>query len=155
MIRRVPVHRSRNPRTPQFIGPRHEVTFGHRRFYCCMRIAAAYRRLPRPSSAPKPRDPPPCVRVSSIFGTLTRLPGVRAVQSWPSVHPACSIFYCVRKIIIHLSRPCGIRKFHFGISCIFRFRVYIYYLYQVQRCFCMSTFWLNRLGKNGISLIIA
>ena len=32
--------------------------FGDPRFYGCMRLAGAYRRLPRPSSAPEPSHPP-------------------------------------------------------------------------------------------------
>ena len=32
--------------------------FGHPRFYGCVRLAEAYRSLPRPSSAPEPSHPP-------------------------------------------------------------------------------------------------
>jgi len=37
--------------------PRQEVPFGHPRFYGCMRLAGAFRSLPRPSSAPEPSHP--------------------------------------------------------------------------------------------------
>ena len=45
-----------------------------------MRLAGAYRSLPRPSSAAEPRDPPRCVCVSSIIGTLAGL-GLANVSS--------------------------------------------------------------------------
>ena len=49
--------------TLELIRLQQEVPFGHPRFYGCMRLAGAYRSLPRPSSAPEPSHPPGGVRV--------------------------------------------------------------------------------------------
>ena|GEM_PF-5278077 len=51
------------PRLPGFperrgLSPRQEVPFGDPGFYGCLRLPRAYRRLPRPSSAPEPSHPP-------------------------------------------------------------------------------------------------
>ena len=47
-----------SPRSAGTFRPRREVPFGDPGFHGCMRLARAYRSLPRPSSAPEPRHPP-------------------------------------------------------------------------------------------------
>ena len=50
--------RSPTPRTPRAINPWQEVPFGDPRINGRLRLPGAYRRLPRPSSAPEPSHPP-------------------------------------------------------------------------------------------------
>ena len=45
-------------RTPWGVTPRREFPFGNPGFNGCLRLPRAYRRLPRPSSAPEPSHPP-------------------------------------------------------------------------------------------------
>ena len=44
-----------------------DVPFGNPRFYGCMRLAGAYRSLPRPSSRSEPSHPPGGLGASSNF----------------------------------------------------------------------------------------
>ncbi len=53
-----PVLPLRVSRAPGAIRPRQEAPFGDPGFNGCMRLPRAYRRLPRPSSAPEPSHPP-------------------------------------------------------------------------------------------------
>ena len=51
-------HSGEIPRALRVIHPQQEVPFGDPRFHGCVRLPGAYRRLPRPSSAPEPSHPP-------------------------------------------------------------------------------------------------
>jgi len=48
-----------------------DVPLGDPRIYPCLRVPGAYRSLPRPSSAPKPRHPPAGVPLSGPRRTLS------------------------------------------------------------------------------------
>lgn len=63
------------------IGPTREVPFGHPQINGCMHLPGAYRRLPRPSSAPKPSHPlggvaaeSPTIALTSTCVSLAYLP---------------------------------------------------------------------------------
>ena len=56
-------------RAPRAVRPRQEVPFGDPGIKGCVRLPRAYRRLPRPSSAPEPSHPPGgLVRSASQLG---------------------------------------------------------------------------------------
>ncbi len=68
--------------------------FGDPRFYGCMRLVGAYRRLPRPSSAPEPSHPP------AGFACIPGPSGLPCAASFerPPFPQDVSILRCIRRI---------------------------------------------------------
>ena len=76
---------TRFPERHGLLRPWQEAPFGDPGFNGCMRLPRAYRRLPRPSSAPEPSHPPGGVR--AVRPAQGRGPGPGLAGPWAS--PTC------------------------------------------------------------------